>query len=42
MSEKIIGREEEKKILKDALQSKEAELLVMYGRRRIGKIHTGG
>lgn len=37
MGEKIIGRQEEKKILRAALQSKEAELLVIYGRRRIGK-----
>jgi uncharacterized protein len=35
--EVIVGREEEKKILKLALQSKEAELIAMYGRRRIGK-----
>ncbi len=35
--ETIIGREEEKKILTDALQSKDAELIAVYGRRRIGK-----
>lgn len=35
--ETIIGREEEKKILTAALQSKEAELIAVYGRRRIGK-----
>ncbi len=35
--ETIIGREEEKKILSDALQSKDAELIAVYGRRRIGK-----
>jgi AAA+ ATPase superfamily predicted ATPase len=33
----IIGREEEKKILKEMLDSKEAELIAIYGRRRIGK-----
>lgn len=37
MAEKITGREQEQKVLKAALQSKEAELLVIYGRRRIGK-----
>lgn len=37
MADKIIGRREEQKLLREALQSKEAELLVMYGRRRIGK-----
>ena len=37
MAEKILGRQEEKKLLRAALQSKEAELLVIYGRRRIGK-----
>lgn len=37
MAEKLIGREEEQKILKAALHSKEAELIVVYGRRRIGK-----
>ncbi|MFN8353581.1 MAG: ATP-binding protein [Spirosomataceae bacterium] len=33
----IIGREQEKKILVDALASKEAELVAIYGRRRVGK-----
>ncbi len=37
MAEKIIGREQEQKILREALKSNEAELLVVYGRRRIGK-----
>lgn len=37
MAEKITGRQEEQKVLRAALQSKEAELLVIYGRRRIGK-----
>ncbi len=35
--ETIIGREEEKKILTAALQSRDAELIAVYGRRRIGK-----
>lgn len=35
--ETIIGREDEKKILSDALQSKDSELIAVYGRRRIGK-----
>lgn len=35
--ETIIGREDEKKILGDALQSRDAELIAVYGRRRIGK-----
>lgn len=33
----IIGREEEKAKLKDTLTSKEAELVAIYGRRRVGK-----
>lgn len=37
MAEKITGRHEEQKVLRAALQSQEAELLVIYGRRRIGK-----
>jgi uncharacterized protein len=35
--ETIIGRDEEKKILSDALQSRDAEMIAVYGRRRIGK-----
>ena len=35
--ETIVGREAEKKILSDALQSKDAELIAVYGRRRIRK-----
>ena len=35
--ETIIGREEEKKLLSDALRSIDAELITVYGRRRIGK-----
>lgn len=38
MKEKtIVGREEELQILKDIWQSKDAEFLAVYGRRRIGK-----
>ena len=33
----IIGREEEKKMLEDKLRSGEAELIAIYGRRRVGK-----
>ena len=39
MDEKIIGREYEKKILKSILSSPSAELLALYGRRRVGKTH---
>lgn len=35
--ENLIGREQEKKILLDALSSGEAELVAVYGRRRVGK-----
>lgn len=35
--EKLVGRIQEKKILEDALASPEAELIAIYGRRRIGK-----
>jgi uncharacterized protein len=35
--EKLIGRHDEKKILTDALSSKEPELIAVYGRRRVGK-----
>lgn len=35
--EKLIGRESEKRILQQALVSKEAELVAVYGRRRVGK-----
>lgn len=35
--EKLIGRKEEKTILKSTLQSNLPELIVIYGRRRIGK-----
>lgn len=33
----IIGRKEEQHELLDALNSKEAEFIVVYGRRRVGK-----
>lgn len=33
----IIGRESEQQILQSALQTKEAELIAVYGRRRVGK-----
>ena len=35
--DKLIGRHEEQQILKQFLQSKEAEFLAIYGRRRVGK-----
>ncbi len=37
MAETIIGREDEKKTLKEMLLSKEAELIAILGRRRVGK-----
>lgn len=37
MPELIVGRDAEKKILKEVLDSKEAELLAVLGRRRVGK-----
>ena len=36
---KIIGRESEIEILRQALNSREAELIAMYGRRRVGKTY---
>lgn len=36
-TENIIGREEEIQSLKQILKSKEAEFIVIYGRRRVGK-----
>jgi AAA+ ATPase superfamily predicted ATPase len=36
-TETIIGRVAEKKILSEMLASKEAELIALYGRRRVGK-----
>ncbi|MGE9311074.1 AAA family ATPase [Niabella sp. CJ426] len=35
--EAIVGRDPEKKILKEVLTSGEAELIALYGRRRVGK-----
>lgn len=37
--EKVIGREEEKEVLDELMRSNEAELLAIYGRRRIGKTY---
>jgi AAA+ ATPase superfamily predicted ATPase len=37
MLEKIIGREEERAMLEKLLNSKQAEFLAIYGRRRVGK-----
>ena len=33
----MIGRKKEQRILNDCLESKQAEFLVVYGRRRVGK-----
>jgi uncharacterized protein len=35
--EKVIGREEEKKLFYEVLKSKAPELIAVYGRRRVGK-----
>ena len=35
----LIGREKEKSIFKKIIDSKEAEFLVVYGRRRVGKTY---
>lgn len=37
MAETIVGRDAEKKVLKEMLHSKEAELIAILGRRRVGK-----
>jgi AAA+ ATPase superfamily predicted ATPase len=37
--EKVIGREAEKKGLREVLQSKTPELIAVYGRRRVGKTY---
>lgn len=37
MTQQIIGRKEEKKLLNRCLSSKEAEFVAVYGRRRVGK-----
>jgi AAA+ ATPase superfamily predicted ATPase len=39
MSKDIIGRREERKLLKKRLSSKEAEFIALYGRRRVGKTY---
>jgi hypothetical protein len=39
MEKKLIGRIDEKKILEEALQSDEAEMVAVLGRRRIGKTY---
>ena len=39
MTTKIIGRRDEKKLLKNRLLSKEAEFITVYGRRRVGKTY---
>lgn len=38
-SNKIIGRDEEQKILRARLNTPEAELIAIYGRRRVGKTY---
>jgi hypothetical protein len=35
----LVGREAEQQVLSDALASKEAELIAIYGRRRVGKTY---
>ena len=35
----IIGRKKEQQLLRDAYNSKQAEFLAIYGRRRVGKTH---
>lgn len=37
MKQSIIGREYEFELLNRAMQSDESELIVVYGRRRVGK-----
>src|SRR5262245_59562335 len=39
MSQEMIGRREEKKLLKNRISSKEAEFIALYGRRRVGKTY---
>lgn len=39
MNELIIGRKEEKKVLEKALLSKEAEMISVIGRQRVGKTY---
>lgn len=38
-SNKIIGREREKEILQELVESKRAEFIAVYGRRRVGKTY---
>ncbi len=35
--EQLIGRERECKLLEEAVESPKAELIAVYGRRRVGK-----
>lgn len=35
----LVGRETEIKILNEALKTTQAELIAVYGRRRVGKTH---
>lgn len=37
MPDALIGRKEEQKILLSALETGEAEMVAVYGRRRVGK-----
>lgn len=39
MANEIIGREEEVKLLEECYQSGKAELVAVYGRRRVGKTY---
>lgn len=39
MTDKIIGRKEEKKQIRDRFESDKSELLAVYGRRRVGKTY---
>lgn len=37
MKQKIIGRKYEYELLEQSMQSSESELVIVYGRRRVGK-----
>ena len=37
MNEKIIGRQREINLLQTCMQSNQAQLVIVYGRRRVGK-----
>lgn len=39
MTDKIIGRKEEKKQIRDCFESDKSELVSVYGRRRVGKTY---